>query len=137
MQTDYMTILFPCINNPAMCSKNSSQIGTHAFLFKNPCSITLTRGLQYIVSTPVVQKKMQRTSLLTSSDEARQECRRLSWLVSDGELKTEKREGTFEKDKALFYDNSLFHSKTSPSSKFIEVLSLKKKKIRQKEEKQC
>lgn len=40
-----------------------------------------------MVSTPVVQKKMQRTSLLTSSDEARQACRRLSWLVSDGELK--------------------------------------------------
>lgn len=79
------------------------------------------------MSTPVVQKKMQRTSLLTSSDEARQECRRLSWLVSDGELKREKREGTFEKDKALFHDNALFHSKTSPSSKFIEVLSLKKK----------
>lgn len=88
MQTDYTTIPFPCINNPAMCSKNSSQTGTHAlFFFKNPCSITLTGGLQYMVSTPVVQKKMQRTSLLTSSDEARQACRRLSWLVSDGELK--------------------------------------------------
>ena len=87
MQTDYMTILFPCINNPAMCSKYSSQIGTRAFLFKNPCSITLTGGSHYIVSTPVVQKKMQRTRLLTSSDEARQECRRLSWLVSDSELK--------------------------------------------------
>jgi len=92
MQIDYMTIIFPCINNPAMCSKNSSQIGIHAFLFKNPCSITLTGGSHYIVSTPVVQKKMQRIRLLTLSDEARQECRRWSWLVSDGELK-EKTEG--------------------------------------------
>lgn len=87
MQTDYMTILFPCINDSAMCSKNSSQIGTHASLFKDPCSITLSGGSHYIVSTPVVQKKTQRIRLLTSSDEARQECTRLSWLVSDSELK--------------------------------------------------
>lgn len=57
MQADYMTILLPRISKPATCSKNSSQIGTHDFLFKNPCSTTLTGGLHCIVSSPVVQKK--------------------------------------------------------------------------------
>lgn len=57
MQTDSVTILFPCINNPATCSKNSSQIGTHAFLFKNPCSITLTGGVALYCEYPCCAKK--------------------------------------------------------------------------------
>lgn len=39
-------ILWPSFSHAlTTCSKNSSQIGTHAFLFKNPCRITLTRGV--------------------------------------------------------------------------------------------